>query len=178
MSLWGDDDRDARRTLGIRDKKILYRNAKGRCENPACGKKIDFDEMQVGHKTAWSKYGRTTLKNSVCLCWRCNNLQGNDSWATFLKKQKVVDPKTRLKEALQVLSIKQLKFLAEKHHLKIKGQVVEDLFDSYRKAPTKGQYINKLVGVVNEQDLSSIPKETPKIARRKKQRKSDDSWLW
>ena len=34
-------------TLGIRDKQILYRNANGRCENPKCGRKIDFDEMQV-----------------------------------------------------------------------------------------------------------------------------------
>jgi hypothetical protein len=44
------NDRDTKRTLGIRDKQILYRNAKGRCQNPACDKKIDFDEMQVGHK--------------------------------------------------------------------------------------------------------------------------------
>ena len=67
-------DNDSRRTLGIRDKQILYRNAKGKCQNPACGRKIEFDEMQVGHKTAWSKGGRTTLKNLVCLCYRCNKL--------------------------------------------------------------------------------------------------------
>ena len=79
-----DDDYDSKRTLGIRDKKILYRNAKGRCGNPACGKKIDFDEMLAGHKIAWSKGSRTTLKNSVCLCYRCNNNQGTDSWTTFL----------------------------------------------------------------------------------------------
>jgi 5-methylcytosine-specific restriction endonuclease McrA len=99
--LW-DNDTDSKRTLGIRDKQILYRNAKGKCENPACGKKIEFDEMQVGHKTAWSKGGRTTLKNSVCLCYRCNKLQGTDSWATFMKKQNVVDPKTKLKSTLKV----------------------------------------------------------------------------
>lgn len=162
------DDYDSKRTLGIRDKQILYRNAKGRCENPACGKKIDFDEMQVGHKTAWSKGGRTTLKNSICLCYRCNKLQGTDSWATFLKKQNVVDSKTKLKKALQALSVKQLKYLADKHNIKVKGQLVEDFFDSYRKAPTKSQYINKLVGVVTERELSSLPKELPKKVRRKK----------
>ncbi len=167
--IWWSDDNDSKRTLGIRDKQILYRNAKGKCENPACGKKIDFDEMQVGHKTAWSKGGRTTLKKCVCLCYRCNKLQGTDSWATFLKKQNVVDPKTKLKQGLQGLGMKQLKYLADKHGLKLKSQVVEDFFDSYRKAPTKAQYINKLVGVVTIRELSSIPKET--ITKTSKKRK-------
>ena len=166
MIFWGDDN-DSKRTLGIRDKQILYRNAKGRCENPACGKKIDFDEMQVGHKTAWSRGGRTTLKNSVCLCYRCNKLQGTDSWATFLKKQNAVDPKTDMKKALQALSIKQLKFLADKHSIKVKGQIVENFFDSYRKTPTKSQYVNKLAGVVTEKEISSVPKETNKTVKKK-----------
>lgn len=172
------DDNDSKRTLGIRDKQILYRNAKGRCENPACGKKIEYDEMQVGHKTAWSRGGRTSLKNSVCLCYRCNKLQGTDSWATFLKKQKVVDPKTELKKALQTLNIKQLKLLADKHNIKVKGQVVESLFDSYRKPPTKSQYINKLSGVVTEKEMQSLPKETTKtVVKRRTKKSSDDFWL-
>ena len=86
MSFW-DDDRDAKRSLGIRDKQILYDRAKGRCENPACRKKISFVEMIPGHKRAWSAGGRTTIANSVCLCYACNKKQGNDSWAVFLKKQ-------------------------------------------------------------------------------------------
>ncbi|HLC67455.1 MAG TPA: HNH endonuclease signature motif containing protein [archaeon] len=72
------------RTLGIRNKQILYRRAKGKCE--ACGRKIDFDEMHSGHKNAASKGGSATLRNSVCICARCNKLQGTDSWATFMKK--------------------------------------------------------------------------------------------
>jgi len=170
------DDTDSKRTLGIRDRQILYRNAKGRCENPACGKKIDFDEMQVGHKTAWSKGGRTTIKSCLCLCYRCNKLQGTDSWATFLRKQGVEDPKARLKKLLQGLSIKQLKFLADKHQLKVKGQVVETFFDSYKRAPTKSQYINKLAGIVTEKEISSVPKETVKTAKKKKRKKSEDFW--
>jgi hypothetical protein len=163
-----DDDYEPRRTLGIRDRQILYRRANKRCENPACGKRIEFDEMQVGHKTAWSKGGSTTLRNSVCLCYRCNKLQGTDSWAVFLKKQGVEDPKLKLKKSLQALNVKQLKALAEKHHVKVKGTVVEGFFDSYRKAPTKSQYVNKLAGAVTEKEISSIPKETPKAARRKR----------
>ena len=166
--MFWDNGTDSKRTLGIRDKQILYRNAKGRCQNPACGKKIEFDEMQVGHKTAWSRGGRTTLKNSVCLCYRCNKLQGTDSWATFMKKQNVVDPKTKLKKSLQALTTKQLIYLADKHNIKVKGQIVKDFFDSYRKTPTKVQYINKLAGVVTEKELSSLPKDAPTKSRRKK----------
>lgn len=42
--------------------------------------------MQVGHKTAYSKGGATTLANSACLCYRCNKLQGTGSLATLKKK--------------------------------------------------------------------------------------------
>ena len=97
-----DDDRDTKRSLGIRDKQILYDRAKGRCENPACRKKISFVEMVPGHKKAWSEGGRTTMANSVCLCYACNKKQGKDSWTVFLKKQgygapKPVKKKTRRK---------------------------------------------------------------------------------
>jgi len=172
MFAWDDEDRDSRRTLGIRDKQILYRNAKGRCENPACKKKIDFDEMQVGHKTAWSKRGRTTLANSVCLCYRCNKLQGTDSWATFLKKQGKEDPKLKqkktVKQALEALSVAQLKTLAKKHQLEVKGDVVEDIFTTRRLAPTKSAYVRRLSKVVTPRELQSAPKEPPKTVKKKK----------
>lgn len=173
-----DDDRPARRTLGIRDKQILYNNAGGKCENPTCRKKIGFDEMQVGHKTAWSKGGSTTLKKSVCLCYRCNKLQGTDSWTTFLKKQNVAvrNPKAEMKPLLQALTIPQLKTLAKNQRITVKGEVVESLFESYTKAPTKAQYIKKLSGVVKEEELRSLPKPTTATPRKRKPKKSDDSW--
>jgi len=146
---------EPRRSLGIRDKQILYRNANGRCDNPKCGKKIEFDEMQVGHRTAWSRGGSTTLRNSVCLCYRCNKLQGTDGWAIFLKKQGIEDPKVKVKEALEDLTVPQLKQLAVKHHLKVSGRVEEGLFTSRQMAPTKRQYVNKLAGVVTLEDLHS-----------------------
>lgn len=156
-------DNDYRpRTLGIRDKQILYRNANGRCQNPACKKKIDFDEMQVGHKTAWSRGGSTTLKNSVCLCYRCNKLQGTDSWATFMKKQGMTveeDPKKRIKRFLGQLSVKELKSVADKRGLRVRGTLVDDYFDSYRKAPTKSQYISKLISVLKPNDMKAIENE-------------------
>ncbi|OGO19076.1 MAG: hypothetical protein A2144_09255 [Chloroflexi bacterium RBG_16_50_9] len=167
-----DKGLDSRRTVGIRDKQILYRNARGTCQNPTCKKKIEFDEMQVGHKTAWSKGGSTTLKNSVCLCYRCNKLQGTDSWTVFMKKQGVEDPKAKKKESmkgdLEKLTITQLKQLATKKHVKVNGQVVETMFDSHKKAPTKRQYINKLSSVVTNADLRAAPKEVKKPIKRKR----------
>jgi 5-methylcytosine-specific restriction endonuclease McrA len=76
--------RNVKRTLGIRDRQILYERAKHKCE--ACGERIEFSEMQAGHKTAASRGGSATLNNSVCLCYRCNKLQGTDSWSVFMSK--------------------------------------------------------------------------------------------
>lgn len=86
--------RSDKRTLSRRDKEILYERAKGCCENPICSRgKISFTEMHVGHKKAACKHGKATLRNSVCVCMRCNNLQGTDSWQTFMRK--VGKPGTR-----------------------------------------------------------------------------------
>lgn len=188
LGLGNDDDgRDYRRTLGIRDKQILYRNAKGRCQNPGCNRKIDFDEMQVGHRTAWSKRGSTTLTNSVCLCYRCNKLQGTDSWVIFLKKQGIEDPKAEeiksVKQSLEALTLSQLKSLAKKHNVRVSGEIEEGgLFTpSRRVAPPKSKYVQKLSKVLTKGQLTSVPKEAPKTVRntvRKKRRtESKDSWL-
>ncbi len=83
INIYGSQ-RSSKRTLGVRDKQILYRRAKGKCEG--CGKRIEYDEMQVGHRRAYSKGGATTLANSACLCYTCNKLQGTGSLETLKKK--------------------------------------------------------------------------------------------
>ena len=156
-----DDRPSPKRTLGIRDKQILYRNAKGKCQNPACNKKIDFDEMQVGHKTAWSGGGNSTLTNSVCICYRCNKLQGTDSWAVFLKKQGIAtpeDPKKKIKRTLEGFSVTQLKLLANKCKVRVRGDMVENMWESRTRAPTKSQYIVHLSKVATEKDILAIKK--------------------
>jgi hypothetical protein len=177
MIFWGsDDDRDSKRSFGIRDRQILYRNAKGRCQNPACGKKIDFDEMQIGHKTAWSRGGSTSFKNSICLCYRCNKLQGTDSWVVFMKKQGVEDPKAKIKGSLEKLTLPELKRLATKCKVRVSGYVEETMFSTRRIAPSKRQYVNKLSGVVTAADLRSIPKPEPKPKKRRTRRESSSLW--
>ena len=84
INIYGSQRKSVKRTLGIRDKQILYHRAKGRCE--VCNKKLDFSEMQVGHKKAYSKGGATTLTNSACLCYQHNKLQGTDTLETLKKK--------------------------------------------------------------------------------------------
>ncbi len=107
---WGDDDRDQKRTFGVRDKKILWERAHHKCQN--CGKRIGFDVMEVGHKNPWSKGGSTTYRNAVVLCHKCNNLQGTDSWATFQRKQgkapakKAQKKKRRKKDSIWDFSLK------------------------------------------------------------------------
>jgi hypothetical protein len=51
-----------------------------------------------------------------------------------------------------------LRFLAKKHHLEVKGEIVEELFTSYRKAPTKSQYIKKMSGKVTKAELTALEK--------------------
>lgn len=170
------DDEPTKRTLGIRDKQILYRNAGGKCQNPACKKKIEFDEMQSGHKIAAARGGRATLKNSVCLCYRCNKLQGTDSWSAFLKKQGIKDGRSEVKDDLRRLSIPKLKYLAQKHKVKVKRRVQENLFDSYIAPPSKEQYVNALSKALIGKDIGSELKDMPKIEKKKKRRRSSGFW--
>lgn len=90
------------------------------------------------------------------------------------KEEKI---KQFLKQSLETLTIKQLKSLAEKHRIKVKGSIVEELFDSHRAAPTKKQYINQVSGIVTQKEINSLPKQTPPKPKKKKKTKSDDSWF-
>jgi 5-methylcytosine-specific restriction endonuclease McrA len=85
MSFLDDCDKKPKRTLGERDKKLLYLRANKKCDN--CGKQLEYHEMQVGHRKAYSKGGSITLANALCLCYGCNNLQGTRSWSEFQKAQ-------------------------------------------------------------------------------------------
>ena len=139
---------------------------------------MGFDEMQVGHKTAASKGGKATFRNCVCLCYRCNKLQGTDSWAVFLKKQHVKPEGSQKKAVLDDLSMQKLKFLAKKHHIKLKGKVEEDWFETRKIPPTKKQYVNALAKVVSEKDINLGLKKMPKKKKRTRKKKSTSLFDW
>lgn len=167
---WYDEPR---RSLGIRNKQIVWERAGRKCQN--CSKEISFTEMQVGHKTAFSKGGSTTMKNSVCLCYACNKLQGTDSWGTFQKKLGREDTAGKTRNSLNTLSIRQLKFLADKHNIRVKSRVSEGWFSDTRIPPGKRQYITALSKVVTDADIEFAKTSTPKPAIKPK-KKSSSSW--
>src|SRR2546428_11571862 len=119
LSFFGDEE-SSRRTLGIRERQILYDSAQKKCEN--CSRDLEFSDMQVGHKTAYSRGGNTTLRNSVSLCYGCNKKQGTDSWDVFQRKQGKTVAVDNLKSMLNKLSMKELKYIATKHGIKLKGR--------------------------------------------------------
>src|SRR2546428_1441508 len=153
MGLW--DDGSARRSLGIREKQILYDRSQHKCEN--CNRSIEFSDMQVGHKTAYSRGGGTTLRNSVALCYGCNKKQGTDSWEVFQRKQGKTIASDKLRDMLNKLSMRELKYIATKHGIKLQGRYVEGglLEDDYYQAPSKGRYIKALSNVVTEGDVKA-----------------------
>lgn len=151
------------RTLGTRDRQILYIKAGKKCEN--CGETLEFYKMQAGHKKAASKGGSATLKNCVCLCYSCNKLQGTDNWITFQRKQGKTIESDKIKNRLTDLNLKKLKLLATKHNIKLKGRIDDSCFDTVRKPPSKKQYVTKLANVVTEEELNSTWIEKEPISR-------------
>ena len=170
--MWSDES--SKRTLGSRDRQILWERANHKCQ--FCGKEIDLIDMQVGHKKAYSKGGSTTLRNSGCLCYRCNKLQGTDSWDTFLKKMGKEPEESKTKNYLKNLSLTQLKYLAKVNNISVKGRTEEDLFSTYQIAPSKTQYINAL-SKLSQSKIDSDLKKMPIPEKKKKKRKSSVSWL-
>lgn len=173
MSVW--DDEPVKRTLKTRDKEILYKNAGGKCQN--CGKKIEWWQMEGGHKKAWSRGGPTNIKNSVCLCADCNRLMGTDSWEKFQKKQGKQTELSISKDSLSDLSISQLKFLADKHHVKVKGKTEGGFLSDYHMPPTKKKYISVLSQKISKEDIETALKEMPEKPKKKRKRRQSNSWF-
>ncbi len=167
------EEKPKKRTLGTRDKQILLERAGYKCE--ACGKEIRFSEMLVGHKTAYSKGGEATLGNCVCLCYKCNKLQGTDSWETFLGKlgkQGRVSSDSGVKQTLNGLTLPKLRFLAKRHKIKVKGRIEEGLFEDRKIPPSKAQYVTALATRLTEKDIESDLKEYTQKPKQKRKEKT------
>lgn len=173
MSLWGTNK--PKRSLGIRDRQILWIKSGKKCEN--CGKTLEFHEMQPGHKKAYAKGGPTTMKNSVCLCYACNKLQGTDTWETFQKKQgKQVKDENPSKTKLKNLTLTQLKHLTKEKNIKLKGKTKEGFFKDTYTPPSKTLYVKALAPKISEKEiettLKKMPVKTSKPRKKKKTKKN------
>jgi len=175
-----DDEEPTKRSLNIREKKILYTRANGRCE--LCHEPIGFLEMQVGHKIAASRGGSATLRNTVALCFKCNNLQGTDSWEAVHKKLGRETKEMKMKSVLYGLTVRQLAFLAKLRGVKVKGRYEEGGFlsDDVYVAPSKRMYINQLMKKMKDVSESAIRLELSRMPKPKRRRSSsddDDDWF-
>jgi hypothetical protein len=75
----------------------------------------------------------------------------------FQRKQGKTIGVDNLKNILSNLSTKELKYIAAKHGIKLKGRYVEGgiLEDDYYQSPSKQRYVKELARVVTENDVKS-----------------------
>lgn len=67
----------------------------------------------------------------------------------------------KTKSRLEGLSLRELKFVAEKYNIRIKGRIEQDFFDEIRLPPSKKQYVNKLAKIVPEEEIDVVLREMP-----------------
>jgi len=171
------DEEEKRPTPTKTLKKMVYERDKGRCR--ICGAKVDPFNFEIGHDKAHSKGGKLTLKNAILLCPTCNRSMQTLSLKQVRKKLGLPEtPEDRSKKLLQKLSLRELKYLAQKHRIKVKGRVFEAWFSETRLPPSKRQYVNALAKELNEAQIKREIKNIPKIERKKKRRKKSDAWLF
>lgn len=73
-----------RKTYSRDTRKIIYNNAKGRCE--LCGREILFEDMTLDHIKPLSMGGVDEVDNLACTCYGCNGLKGNALPEKFEKR--------------------------------------------------------------------------------------------
>jgi len=69
------------------------------------------------------------------------------------------------------MNLRELKSLAQKYYIRVKGSTEEGLFEDYQMSPSKRQYINAL-SKLSEKEIRSGLKATPSKAKKKRKRSS------
>jgi hypothetical protein len=155
-------------------KKMIYIRDKGVCK--LCNERVDPFSFEVGHDLAHSKGGKLDLQNAILLCSLCNKSMRTLSLKQARKALGIKSPENDSKKALKKLSMKELKFLAKNHRIKLKGKISEGFLSSTTLAPTKAQYVNALAKELNSEQITEEVKNVPKPEPKKKRRKKNDSY--
>ena len=171
---FGDDEEESRPRPSKAFRKIIYDKDRGKCY--ICGKKVDPFDFELARNIPGSRGGKYTFKNSHIAHPVCNRSQGTKTFKQFKREMGLKSEDSRTKDILKTLSIPKLKLLAQKHHIKVKGSIVEDWGGSYRNSPTKIQYVNALAKVLSEKRIESELKKIPVVKKRRKRRSSNDDW--
>lgn len=157
-------------------RRMVWERDKGICQ--ICHRKADPFDWELGHNRARSKGGRLTYKNTFVVHPSCNRSQQT---LTLRETRRIIGgPQTETEKARSILNgltMDQLRFLAKKHNIVVRGKTIEGLFSDVYKPPTKRQYVTALSKVIPpgkvKVELRGYVKKKP---RRKP--KTDDWSLW
>ena len=171
--LWDEEER--RPTPKKALKKMVYQRDKGKCR--VCGAKVDPFNFEIGHDVAHSRGGKLTLKNAILLCPTCNKSMRTLSLKQVRKKLGLPQtPEEKTKKLLQRLSLRELKYLAQSHRIKVRGRVSKGFFSETRLAPSKRQYVTALAKEITEEKINRELKHMPKQERKKKRKRKTNEW--
>jgi 5-methylcytosine-specific restriction endonuclease McrA len=104
-------------------KTMIYKRDKGICQ--LCKRKIEYFDAEVGHNKPHSKGGKLTLQNAILLCSPCNKSMRTLTLKQTQKALGIKTPEDESKKALNKLTMRELKFLAKNHEIKLKSKMKE-----------------------------------------------------
>jgi hypothetical protein len=153
MMLWGDEPKEKRKSI---PKKLLrqavWKRDKGICR--VCGRRVDKNDWALGHNRARSKGGKLTFKNTYVVHPSCNRSQHT---LTLKETRRFIgSPETDQEKArrlLNSLTADQLKRLADKHGIKLRGKVVDSFLWRETLPPSKRQYVNALAKALTSRQV-------------------------
>jgi len=152
-SPWADDE-PKRKVPPKVLKRLVWDRDRGICQ--ICHRKADPFDWELGHNRAVARGGRLTIKNTFVIHPSCNRSMATKTRAELARTLGLSLPGAQAREALSKLSMAQLRVLANKHGVKVKGRIEEGVFfwsENERKPPTKRQYVNALAKVLTAEDL-------------------------
>jgi hypothetical protein len=147
------ESRDSRRSFTQTQKNEILYQQNNKCAK--CHKKLDIRIIQYDHIKAWADTGRTITQNGAALHPDCHALKTHIDRVKKIDKQET-SIKPASSETLKKLNIKQLKILAQKHKIVLRGKTSGNFLYSEYVAPTKSRYVEKLSGQVTEKEMKSL----------------------
>jgi hypothetical protein len=152
FSFWGDDE-PKRRTPPTVLRRLVWDRDQGICQ--ICHRRAEPDDWQLAHNRAVVRGGKLTLKNTFVAHPLCNRSMATKTRAELSKTLGIESPARKSREVLDKLSMAELKVLAKKHSVKVKGRTEEGLWFREKKPPTKRQYVNALAKALSADDVKN-----------------------
>ena len=167
MGFWGDEP-EARRTPTKILRRLVWERDKGICQ--ICGKKVGQFDWELAHNRAHAKGGKMTIGNTFVAHSSCNSSQGTLSLMQTRRAIGLTGPQDNIRRALKGLSLVQLRNLASKKGVQVRGSVSEGLFETVRTAPSKAKYVNALAKRVSIGEIGKAKAFVPANPKRRRRR--------